>query len=61
MIRTSRGELLKIEKNIFHSSKEYYMYIWKKKYNIVFKTDTRNTLKNKIKHKINFIEKNYSQ
>jgi hypothetical protein len=37
MIRTYSGNLIKFEKNDYYSDKQYYIQLWKKKYNIVLK------------------------
>ena len=39
MIRTINGNLIKFEKNDYYSDKQYYINLWKKKYNIVIKSE----------------------
>tara|TARA_B100000795_G_scaffold49667_1_gene32632 strand:- start:1296 stop:1490 length:195 start_codon:yes stop_codon:yes gene_type:complete len=55
MIRTKKGELIKFNDKHLSNDKEYYIKLWKIKYNI---TLTKNSIKTKILNSLKNIEKN---
>lgn len=61
MIRNHHGhllkELLKIEKKDFKSDQEYYSFLWKKKYNIVFDKVRSENIKSKLQDLIKKFDK----
>tara|TARA_B100000795_G_scaffold118869_1_gene88444 strand:- start:880 stop:1056 length:177 start_codon:yes stop_codon:yes gene_type:complete len=54
MIRNKNGELVKINRETFSTDKEFYVKLWKIKYNISI---NKNRLKEKIKNSLNNFEK----
>tara|TARA_B110000967_G_C18538127_1_gene389246 strand:- start:415 stop:570 length:156 start_codon:yes stop_codon:yes gene_type:complete len=39
MIRTIEGNLIKFKKKDYNTDKQYYINLWKKKYNVVLKSE----------------------
>jgi len=57
MIRNKAGELIKLDRKLLSTDKEFYVKLWKKKYNI---SVNKNRLKETIKHSLNnFGKKKY--
>jgi hypothetical protein len=54
MIRNKKGELIKITRKSLSTDKEFYVKLWKMKYNISVK---KNKLKEKIKDSLNNLGK----
>ena len=50
MIRNKNGELIKLDRNSLSTDKEFYVKLWKKKYNI---SVNKNRLKKTIKRSLN--------
>jgi|TARA_B110000008_G_scaffold275148_2_gene312126 hypothetical protein len=50
MIRNKNGELIKLDRNSLSTDKEFYVKLWKKKYNI---SVNKNRLKETIKRSLN--------
>jgi hypothetical protein len=54
MIRNKNGELIKLDRDSFSTDKEFYVKLWKKKYNVSI---NKNRLHEKIKQSLNIFEK----
>ena len=54
MIRNKKGELIKITRKSLSTDKEFYVKLWKMKYNI---SVNKNKLKEKIKDSLNKLRK----
>tara|TARA_B110001450_G_scaffold73939_2_gene70313 strand:+ start:6017 stop:6193 length:177 start_codon:yes stop_codon:yes gene_type:complete len=54
MIRNKKGELIKINRKSLSTDKEFYVKLWKMKYNI---SVNKNKLKEKIKNSLNNLGK----
>jgi hypothetical protein len=54
MIRNKNGELIKLDRHSLSTDKEFYVKLWKKKYNVSI---NKNRLNEKIKQSLNIFGK----